>query len=174
MTFFARLVRRGAMIMSLAVAASVVIVDLASANVIERRNYGYWSYERFAGRNFHSCDIRTQWPRGAQVLMIRLKRSRVDWYYYNRNWNLTPRRRWRETEFDFGYRRFWATSETLSSNRAMYGTVRSDIRGFVNFFRRARRMNIILPTGENISVNLRGSSAAFEAARRCWNRYLRY
>jgi hypothetical protein len=79
-----------------------------------------------------------------------------------------------DTIFVFGNREFYADTETLDSNRALFGTFREGIGSFVNRFKRARRMKLEFPTRQSIGVNLNGSSRAIDAAIRCWDRRLNY
>lgn len=147
----------------------------AESRVVENRKYGLWEYQHFVGNRLEWCGVKTNWPNNKMVLTIRLLENRLDYFFYNRDWNLRKRRKMGATVFRFGNRgSFSARTETLDSNNALFGTFDARISRFVKSFKAARRMKISFPTNQSIGVNLKGSSAAINAAIRCWNRNLNY
>ena len=136
---------------------AVIAPREAEARVVESRKFGLWEFQHFRG-DIEWCGVKTNWPNNEMVLTIRLRRKALDYFFYNKDWDLTPRRRMGDTIFVFGNREFYADTETLDSNRALFGTFREDIGSFVNRFKRARRMKLEFPTNQSIGVNLKGSS----------------
>ena len=137
-----------------AILAAVAPRD-ADARVVESRQFGVWEFQHFRG-DIEWCGVKTNWPNNDMVLTIRLRRKALDYFFYNKDWDLTPRRRMGDTIFVFGNSEFFADTETLDSNRALFGTFREDIGRFVNRFKRARRMRLEFPTRQSIGVNLKG------------------
>lgn len=145
----------------------------AEARVVETRTFGLWEYQHFIG-DIEWCGVKTNWPNDSMVLTIRLRRDALDFFFYNQDWNLTTHRRMGDTIFVFGRSEFYADTETLDSNRAVFGTFRTRIGDFVARFKGARNMKLEFPTNQSLNVNLRGSSRAMDAAVSCWNRRLNY
>ncbi len=173
MPFTARWVRHVSAVLILAVAVTAIVPATASARVVESKKYGVWTFQHFIG-DIEWCGVKTNWPDSDMVLTIRLRRKRLDFIFFNSKWNLKRRKKFRDTVFEFGRYSFYAETETLKSNKAIFGTFRDQISKFVNRFKRARNMRIRLPTKQSIGVNLKGSSRAMNAAIRCWDRRLNY
>lgn len=165
-----------ALAVSLAVAgfAAAFAPSTAEAKVVEKRQFGLWEYQHFIGDRLEWCGVKTNWPDNKMVLTVRMQRNRLDYFFYNRDWNLRKRRKMGDTVFVFGGREYYARTETLDSNRALFGTFDTRISDFVRRFKAARRMRIEFPTNQSIGVNLKGSSRAINAAIRCWDRNLNY
>lgn len=171
MTFLIRWVRRLLAATSFAAAAAAIAPDAASGGTVESSKFGIWTYEHFVG-DIEWCGVATTWPDDTMVLTIRLRRSGLDFFFFNDEWNLTSGRRMGDTVFVFGSRRFHADTETLDSDQAIFGTFQDRISNFVTQFKRARNMRIHFPTDQSIDVSLKGSSRAMDAALQCWERYL--
>ena len=161
---------RGIAVFAVFVMALVTIApQSADAKVRESRKYGLWEYQYFRG-DIEWCGVKTNWPNNKMVLTIRLRPNTLDYFFYNRDWNLTRNRRMGDTVFIFGRRDFYADTETLNSNQALFGTFRTQIGPFLRRFKSANRLKLEFPTDQSIGVNLKGSRKAMEAAERCWNR----
>jgi len=173
MKFHARWVCHFSAVLILAVAVTAIVPATASARVVESKKYGVWTYQHFIG-DIEWCGVKTNWPDSNMVLTIRLRRKRLDFFFFNEKWNLKRRQKTRDTVFEVGRHTFYAETETLDSNKAIFGTFRDQISTFVKRFKRARKMRIRFPTKQNIGVNLKGSSRAMDAAIRCWDRRLNY
>ena len=158
---------------ALAAIAAAFSPSTADARVVDSRKFGVWEFQHFRG-DIEWCGVKTNWPNDEMVLTIRLRRKALDYFFYNRDWDLKARRQMGDTIFVFGNREFYADTETLDSNRALFGTFRDGISSFVNRFKRARKMRLEFPTDQSIGVNLKGSSRAIDAAIRCWDRNLNY
>lgn len=146
----------------------------AEAKVVDSRQFGLWEYQHFVGDRLEWCGVKTNWPDNKMVLTIRLLPERLDYFFYNRKWDLRRQRKMGDTIFVFGRNEFYARTETLDSNKALFGTFNTRISNFVRRFKAARKMRIEFPTDQSIGVNLRGSRRAMDAAVRCWNRNLNY
>ncbi|MFQ5564763.1 MAG: hypothetical protein ACE5EU_00150 [Paracoccaceae bacterium] len=168
LTHWARQLSAGFFLVAAAVAT---VPDAASAGTVDSKKFGAWTYEHFIG-DIEWCGVSTNWPDQAMVLTIRLRRDALDFFFFNEDWNLTRGRRMGDTVFIFGSRRFGAATETLDSNKAIFGTFSDRISDFVTRFMRARTMRIDFPTDQTIEVSLKGSSRAMNTALLCWERHL--
>ena len=171
MTYLTRWARGAALCAVVAAVLAVFAPRTAEARVVESRTFGLWEYQHFVG-DIEWCGVKTNWPNDKMVLTIRLRYDALDYFFFNQDWNLQTNRQMGDTIFVFGNREFYADTETLNSNRALFGTFRTRVSDFVRRFKGARRMKLEFPTNQSIGVNLKGSSRAIEAAIRCWNRYL--
>ncbi len=163
-------VRGIAIFVMLAAFITTIAPSSADAKVREKRTYGLWEFQYFRG-DIEWCGVKTNWPNNNMVLTIRLRENTMDYFFYNKDWSLSRNRRMGDTTFIFGRREFFAETETLDSNKALFGTFRGTrITNFVRRFKAAKRMKIEFPTDQSIGVNLKGSSRAINAAIRCWER----
>ncbi|MHA1537818.1 MAG: hypothetical protein ACTSUD_09695, partial [Alphaproteobacteria bacterium] len=143
----------------------------ASGGTVESSKFGVWTYTHFIG-DIEWCGVSTDWPNDTMVLTIRLRRNTLDFYFFNADWSLMRGQSMGDTVFVFDNHRFYASSDTLDSDKAVFGTFQARISKFVAQFKRARNMRLELPTDQSIDVNLKGSSKAMDAALQCWERYL--
>ena len=174
MTILTHWARGMAICLMLAGFFAAIAPTTTDARVVQKRQFGLWEFQHFVGDRLEWCGVKTNWPDDNMVLTIRLLSNRLDYFFYNRDWNLRRQRKMGDTIFVFGRSEFYARTETLDSNRALFGTFDTRLSNFVRRFKGARKMRIEFPTDQSIGVNLRGSSRAMDAAVRCWNRNLNY
>lgn len=161
----------------MAIAALMTAVLLATstarveARVVQSAKYGVWEYQHFVGE-IEWCGIGTNWPNSDMVLMIRFRPTAIDYFFFNRDWNLGTNRAWGRTIFEVGGRAFAARTDTLGSRQALFGTFTGQVVDLLRRLKAARDMRIDFPTDQSVRVDLRGSGRAVDAAVRCWKRHL--
>lgn len=143
----------------------------APARVVETRQYGVWEYQYFIAYPLPWCMVKTSWPQNKMILEIRMLPNRLDFFFYNSDWNLAKWREMGDTVFQIDGSDFHVNTATLDSNQALLGTFESQTGPFVRKLKAAKKMRIQFPKDQSISINLNGASAAVDAAIACWNRY---
>lgn len=172
MTVFTRLLRPFSLALVLLAAMFIALPDKTAARVIEQRQYGEWTFERYRGST-DWCGAKTGKPDSGVSVMFRFYRDRVEFSVSNPSWTLAANGKPPEIVFDLGNRRFYGETEPLKTPKAVSGRVQSQSEVLAHSFKIARRMRITLRSGGSIAVDLRSASKAINSALRCQRQHLR-
>lgn len=159
-----------------ALLAAVLVAGSAAARVIERREYGNWTYEYFVSNNVTSC-IASRYYSNAQF-SVRFYGNTMDVIFWRNDFAWPWERNLGTAVIRVSGRTYRLRAGTGSrdgsrdrSTGTLYLAVREgDYRDFFYAVKRARNLQIDLWNDMSYPVDLTGSSRALDAALNCWER----
>ena len=139
----------------------------ATAEIVERKRYELWTYRYIRTASYPACEIYSD-PRGSWRFVLRLRKTKIDWYFQDPRLALKANKQLGNAVFDVTGRRFKAKSWTKTTWGVVFGDVPANSNDFLKALQNSVWMRIFLPVRKSYHFKLYGARAALRDAIRCW------